>query len=101
MKTSLRILIADDEPAMCEYLQEFLPRLGHEVAGVARTGKELIEKCLALHPDLIITDIKMPDIDGLGAAQELENCLVPIIVVSAYFAPDLIERARKNFLVMA
>ncbi len=100
MTQSLRIVVADDERNMHEYLQEALPRLGHEVVGVAQTGRELVELCRTTHPDLVITDIKMPDMDGLVASEEIcRETPIPIIVVSAYHDPQFIERATENYVL--
>ena len=97
MSQSLRIVVADDERNMHEYLQEALPRLGHQVVGVAQTGRELVELCRLLTPDLVITDIQMPDMDGLAAAEEIcRETPIPIIVVTAYHDPQLIERATAD-----
>ena len=68
MSRALRIAVADDEPDMRDYFRTILPRLGHEVVAVAETGRELVEQCRATRPDLVITDIKMPDMDGIDAA---------------------------------
>src|SRR5262249_51333828 len=85
---SLRISIADDEPDMRDYFQKILPALGHAVVCAAKTGKELVEHCLELKPDLVITDIKMPDMDGIEAAVALyRDNPVPVILVSAYHDP--------------
>ena len=97
MTQSLRIVVADDERNMHEYLQEALPRLGHQVVGVAQTGRELVELCRTTHPDLVITDIKMPDMDGLAASEEIcRETPIPVIVVSAYHDPQFIERATQT-----
>src|SRR5437868_2168282 len=64
MKVSVRIAVADDEPRMRQFYEEVLPVLGHEVVYSAATGKELLAGCQQVHPDLVITDIKMPDMDG-------------------------------------
>ena len=56
---------------MQEYFRTVLPVLGHVVVAVAETGRELIEKCREQHPDLVITDIKMPDMDGIDAAAQI------------------------------
>lgn len=100
MNRSLRIAVADDEPLMRKYLNETLTVLGHQVVSTAQTGAELVEQCLSLNPDLVITDVRMPDMDGLDAAAAIyAKDLVPIIVVSAYHDPDLIERAEKNHVI--
>ena len=95
MSSSLNIAVADDEPRMREYYREALARMGHRVAVTAADGRELIEGCRANHPDLILSDIKMPDIDGIEAAIEIgKGEPVPIILVSAYHDDELLERAR-------
>lgn len=100
MNRSLRISVAEDEPVMRKYLQETLTVLGHQVVSTAETGRELVEQCLSLTPDLVITDIRMPDMDGLDAAAAIyAKELVPIIVVSAHHDPELIERAEKNHVI--
>lgn len=100
MNRSLRIAVAEDEPLMRKYLQETLTVLGHQVVALAETGRELVQQCLALNPDLVITDVRMPDMDGLDAAAAIyAKDLVPIIVVSAYHDPELIERAEKNHII--
>lgn len=93
MTRRLRIAVADDEPDMREYFGRILPRLGHDVVAVAATGRELVERCRETRPDLIITDIKMPDLDGLAAVEELGGG-VPVIVVTGY--QDSAHRARAR-----
>jgi response regulator NasT len=96
----LRIAIADDEPEMREYLEETLTVLGHQVLHVAATGRELADCCRRIPPDLVITDIKMPDRDGLEAAAELRDVQpVPVILVSAHHDPELIERAMRDHVL--
>lgn len=73
----LRIAVADDEPDTLEFLKDVLPRLGHTVILSAATGRQLVEECQANHPDLVITDIKMPDLDGIEAAVRGADLEVP------------------------
>lgn len=97
MSRALRILVADDEPDMQDYFRVILPRLGHTVCAVARNGQELVEQAASHRPDLVITDIKMPDMDGIDAAARIcEQAPVPIILVSAYHDPQLIHRAMPE-----
>jgi response regulator NasT len=100
MTSSLRIAIADDEPDMRDYFQEVLPRLGHTVVALAQNGRELVELCRATGPDLVITDIKMPEMDGIEAATKIyEERLVPVILVSAHHDADLIARAETDHIM--
>ncbi len=95
MSRPLRIAVADDEPDVLDYYQIILPRLGHEVVAAARSGRELIEQCRAARPDLVITDIQMPDMDGISAAAEVYRVApVPIILASAHHSEELIRRAE-------
>ena len=100
MTGALNIAVADDESRMRDYYCSTLPLLGHQVAVAARAGGELVEKCRDARPDLIITDIKMPDMDGIDAAREIcRNEPIPIILVSAYHEADLIDRARGEHIL--
>jgi response regulator NasT len=97
---SLRIAVADDELDVREYFQELLPRLGHEVVAVARTGRELAEKAAVAKPDLVITDIKMPDMDGIEAAMAVNRTQqVPVILVSAHHDAEMLTRAAADHIM--
>ncbi|MBI1830903.1 MAG: response regulator [Planctomycetes bacterium] len=100
MNQSLRIAVADDEADMRDYFQEVLPRLGHTVVAVAQNGRELVEKCRSTEPNLVITDIKMPLLDGIDAAIQICQARpVPIILVSAHQDAELIERAETDHIM--
>jgi len=100
MSHSLRIAIADDEPDMRDYFQEVLPRMGHTVVALAQNGRELVDLCRATNPDLVITDIKMPDMDGIDAANKIyQERPVPVILVSAHHDANLIQRAETDHIM--
>jgi two-component system, response regulator PdtaR len=100
MSTSLRIAVADDEEDMRDYFQKCLKRLGHQVVAVAQSGRELVELCRALRPDLVITDIKMPELDGIDAAVAIyRERPVPVILVSAYHDAALVKRAEADHVL--
>jgi AmiR/NasT family two-component response regulator len=100
MKTSLRVAVADDESDMREYFEKVLPRIGHEVISVAQTGRELVEHCRANRPDLVITDIIMPDLNGLEAAGRIYvESPVPVVLVSGHSDLKFIEQAEHDYIV--
>jgi response regulator NasT len=100
MSQNLRIAVADDELDMRDYFQKILPVLGHSVVSAACTGKELLDHCRKHRPDLVITDVKMPDMDGIDAACELyRNSPIPVILVSAYHDSELIARAEADHIM--
>ena len=100
MNRALKIVVADDELDMRDYFQQILPLLGHQVLGVARTGRELVDLCAATHPDLVITDIKMPDMDGIDAATQIyRQAAIPVILVSAYHDAEFIRRAEADHIM--
>jgi response regulator NasT len=88
MKRVLRIAVADDEPDVRDYFRVMLPRLGHIVVAAAANGRELIELCREHRPDLIIADVRMPEMDGDEAIYEIcQVSPIPFILVSAYSKP--------------
>jgi response regulator NasT len=100
MTDSLRIAVADDEQDMRDYFRKCLARLGHQVVAVAENGRDLIERCREARPQLVITDIKMPDMDGIDAAVQIyRERPVPVILVSAFHDPGLIERAESDHIL--
>ncbi len=99
MNRTLRVAVAEDERDTREYLQEILTRLGHHVV-TAQTGRQLTEQCRLLKPDLILTDIRMPDMDGIDAAVEVNaEHETPVILVSGHHDAGLLERAEADHIM--
>jgi two-component system KDP operon response regulator KdpE len=91
---TLRVVVAEDEWVVAEQIRLELMGLGYEVVASARTGTEALDACLQQHPDLILIDLKMPDMDGVVAiARIMSSCPVPIIVVTGQ--PELAEQAEE------
>jgi len=96
MTSPLRIAIADDEKEIRHSFGRLLKRLGYRVVGEAANGEELIELCRSEEPDLVITDVQMPVVDGLEAGEEIAKAqAIPVIIVSGHDRPDnLVGRAN-------
>jgi two-component system, response regulator PdtaR len=101
MSTGLRIAIADDERDMRNLFQRMLSRCGHQVVSVAENGRQLVEQCQRLRPDLVISDVQMPELDGVAAAlQIVRDRPTPVILVSAQFDPDFVERPENQHVMV-
>ncbi|MFT5302943.1 MAG: YesN/AraC family two-component response regulator [Mariniblastus sp.] len=95
-----RIVVADDEGYIREYFSRILPRIGHQVVGIASNGRELVKLCLSESPDLVITDVRMPEMSGIEAADQISKLQnIPIIIVSSYDKPDTDNQNVVEFLV--
>ncbi len=100
MAEILKVAIADDEPEVRQYFTQAVERMGHEVPIVVGNGRELLERCRQDRPDLIITDIRMDELDGIAAISELaREGPIPSIVISAHYIPEQIEPAIQPFVV--
>lgn len=78
----MRILVVDDEPQIARVLRTSLASNGHEVT-VARDGAEAMELFLKVHPELVVTDLAMPGIDGIELTRAIrERSNAPVIVLT-------------------
>jgi CheY-like chemotaxis protein len=101
--TSLRaegplILVAEDDRDTRELYQQFL-RLSGFRTEQAHNGHQALDKAAELHPDLVVTDLALPGIDGFELSDRLRRgqttSHIPVIAVSGYPFADVEERARK------
>jgi two-component system, response regulator PdtaR len=91
----LRIVIADDEPIIRMDLRRTLENMGHIVAGEAGDGRQAIEVTRELKPDVVILDVKMPQMDGIDAAKVISTeGVAPVLLLTAYSDRELVERAK-------
>lgn len=94
-----KILVADDEMSIRLLYSEELKEEGYEVY-MASNGREALEVVDKIPLDLVILDIKMPEMDGIEAANRLYNERpVPVILVSAFHDPGLIHRAEADHVL--
>ena len=89
----MRILIAEDETIIRLDLRAALEHAGHEVHE-ARDGAEAVEAARSWEPDLVMLDVKMPELDGIEAARRITAMRpLPVVLVTAYADARLVERA--------
>jgi CheY-like chemotaxis protein len=67
----LRVLVVDDQPAVCEVVADTIQFAGHDIVGTAKDGKEAVERAKELQPDLVVMDILMPRMNGVDAMKEI------------------------------
>lgn len=93
-----RILIVEDERITSDHLRRLLKRLGYEVAGIASSGAEALDRLKEVHPDLLLVDIGLPgSIDGVQIAQHARDVRgIPVVFLTAFSDPDTIHRARVS-----
>ena len=97
---SIRIVLADDESIIRLDLKEMLMSLGYVVVGEAGDGRSAVNLARELRPDLVMMDIKMPDLDGIDAARILtEENIAPVLLLTAYSQHELVERAKEAGVV--
>jgi response regulator NasT len=95
-----RIILAEDDSVIRMDLREELQRQGYLVVGDVGDGQSAINLARELRPDLIIMDIRMPELDGIEAARVLTNeRLAPVVLLTAFSDDELIERAREAGVV--
>jgi DNA-binding NarL/FixJ family response regulator len=93
-----RIIIADDHDLVRYGLQHMLlPEPDLEVVGEAANGREAVELCRGLRPDLVLMDVRMPKMDGLAATREIKRewPQIAVLIVTIYESRDYLLEAIK------
>jgi len=94
----IRIVIADDHNVVRSGLSAFLQVFDDfELVGEAADGKEAVEVCESLHPDVVLMDLVMPVMDGAQATKEIRERFddIQVIVLTSFKEDDLIEGALQ------
>lgn len=95
-----RVIIADDESVIRADLREMLTNLNYLVVGEVGDGRSAVNLARELKPDVVIMDIKMPDMDGIDAARLMtEEKIAPVLLLTAYAQRDLVDRAKEAGVV--
>ena len=104
----IRVLVADDHPIVRSGIVGLLANAdGIEVVGEAATGAEAIARTRALHPDLVLMDLRMPELDGTEATLEITTELpdTRVLILTTYESDDhilgAIEAGASGYLLKA
>lgn len=93
--TPRRVVVAEDESLIRMDIVETLRDKGFDVVGEAGDGYKAVELAFALKPDLMVMDIKMPDLDGLSAAEKIAELKIPVVLLTAFSQQELVTRAAE------
>jgi CheY-like chemotaxis protein len=91
-----RVLVVDDQRVVRQYLQFVLQRAGYDVV-LASDGEQGIQALAARGVDLVLTDLKMPGMDGFDVLRYVRQSPrpVPVVLMTAYGSPEMAEEARR------
>lgn len=93
----LRIVIADNESIIRMDLKEMLEEAGNTVVGEAVNGQKAVELAKKYRPDLVIMDVKMPNMDGITAAKLISaEKLAPVLLLTAFSQKEIVEKAKES-----
>jgi response regulator NasT len=90
-----RVVVAEDESLIRMDIVETLRDKGFDVVGEAADGLKAVELAFALKPDLMVMDIKMPDLDGLSATDRIAELKIPVVLLTAFSQQELVTRAAE------
>lgn len=92
----LRVLIAEDEPLVAFALREQLERRDCIVTGVATTGNQAVDFCHKEHPEVVLMDVCMPELDGIEASRRImEQNPTCVVMLTAYADLQFVLRAEE------
>lgn len=93
-----QILVVEDERIVAEDIRDILGRFGYEVAGVASSGSEAMQKTAHTHPDLVLMDIMLRgSFDGVHAAEQMRTIFnIPVVYLTAHADKNTLERAVRT-----
>jgi AmiR/NasT family two-component response regulator len=93
---AVRALVVEDDALVSEAIQALLAREGYTIVGEAADGRQAVEMCRSLQPDVVLMDIGLPDVDGIAVTRRIQKeCPTPVVVLTAYETQELVERASE------
>ncbi len=90
LEEPIRLLIADDDQRTTLVLRESLPAFGFEIVGNARNGAEAGDKAAALRPEVVLMDLRMPEVDGIEATVliKAQEPRTQVVILTAFSERD-------------
>ena len=97
----MRVLIVDDESLIRMDLRDIIESCGHEVVAEGTNGVEALELCKKHKPDIILMDVKMPELDGIEAARQIGfHHEAPVSFRVHQHKPAPVRRSRYQHLFL-
>lgn len=91
------VFVIDDADQVREMLVQMLELSGFDVVGSAPSGGEAVERVAELRPDVVVTDYKMPEMDGIATARAIrERCPDQAIILYTAYLDGALEREAKG-----
>ena len=84
----MRVIIVDEESLMRMDLRDILESSGHEVVAEGTNGVEALSLCQEHQPDVVLMDVKMPELDGIEAARQLARLHIATVVLLTAFSQE-------------
>lgn len=89
-----RVVVAEDESLIRLDIVEILRDNGFDVVGEAGDGETAVQLATELRPDLVVMDVRMPQLDGIKAAERLtRDHVAPVVLLTAFSQKELVEQA--------
>ncbi|MEY4019550.1 MAG: hypothetical protein RLZZ590_850 [Actinomycetota bacterium] len=90
-----RVIVAEDESLIRMDIVETLREYGFDVVAEAGDGEQAVALCEQHKPDLLVMDIKMPNMDGITAAEKIAPMKIPVVLLTAFSQKELVDRASE------
>ncbi len=103
--SSFSFMVVDDSQFACRNMEKMMVAIGGTLVGFANNGREAVERYPKLHPDLVLMDITMPEMEGIEAVEGIlaQDNSAKVVMVSSMGYQDMIKKAlasgAKHFLI--